>query len=48
MKENQSVDEFFKELTKTLEKMGLEKPIYGNKTGSFITIMPNKEKKIRM
>ena len=45
MKENQSVDEFIKELTKTFEKMGLEKPIYGNKTGNFTVIIPNKKQK---
>lgn len=49
MKENQSIDEFIEELTKTLEEMDLEKPIYGNKTGNFTVIIPNKKtKRIRM
>ena len=40
MKEKISIDKFIEELSRTLEEMGLEKPVYGNKTGSFITIMP--------
>ena len=44
MKENQSIDEFIKELTVILKEMGLEKPVYANNKGSLIMINLSKNK----